>query len=138
MGSPAVKRPGPLTADPAKVADWKRRTARPLPLTSKQRREQDARRKSVRRAIIARDRVCQVAAIGQLHGYDVGPCQGVLSYGHRRKASQGGAYTMANGTAQCVAHNCALEQNADLARWAHCVGLVVRRGDAEWASLGQG
>lgn len=133
-----MKRPGPLRSNPATMADWRRRTTRPLPPQSDKRAGESEARRIVRLAVIARDRICQVHVIAQAQGRYVGPCSGPLTYGHRRKASQGGAYSMENGLAECVGHNCALEQNADLARWAHSVGLVVRRGDAEWASLGHG
>lgn len=86
--------------------------------------------------VLTRDRVCQVRVIGRATGYATPACRGPLTPHHRRKASQGGAYTVENLVAACAGCNGALEADADLARWAHSVGLVVRRGDAEWATLG--
>ncbi len=86
-------------------------------------------RVKVRAIVLARDRVCQLAAAGRAEGYAVGPCFGPLEVHERRKASQGGRYSEANGVAVCSAHNTALESDADLARFARRVGLVLLRGD---------
>lgn len=89
----------------------------------------------VRERVFARDRICQVYALGYT-AYAVGVCYGPPTFHHRRKASAGGGYTFENGRQVCLSHNEAMESDAGLARWAHSVGLVVRRGDDEWASLG--
>ena len=89
----------------------------------------------VREQVFARDRFCQVHHLGY-RSYAVGRCYGPLTPHHRRKASQGGAYSTENLVVACLAHNEALEADAGLARWAHSVGLVVRRGDPEWEGLG--
>jgi hypothetical protein len=91
---------------------------------------------AIRAVVIARDRVCQVAAMGRLNAYATPPCFGPLTPHHRRKASAGGRYSASNLVAVCAGCNGAMESDADLARWAHEVGLVVRRGDPEWAALG--
>lgn len=91
---------------------------------------------TTRAIVLARDRVCQVRVIGRATAYATPPCVGPLTPHHRRKASQGGGYTTANLVAVCRGCNGALEADADLARWAWSVGLVVRRGDDEWERLG--
>lgn len=89
----------------------------------------------IRERVFARDRFCQVYALGYTR-YAVGPCHGPMTPHHRRKASAGGGYSFENLVAACLHHNEAMESDAGLARWAHSVGLVVKRGDDEWASLG--
>lgn len=72
--------------------------------------------------------------------YRVPRCSGRLTFGHRRKASAGGAYVAANGWATCVSHQGWIEDQPDAARslggetpwW-----LVLREGDPEWTSLGR-
>ncbi len=56
-----------------------------------------------------------------------GRCMGDLTYQHRRKASQGGKYTVENGAALCAHHNTELEANPDLARLGVQLGLVLLR-----------
>lgn len=86
-------------------------------------------RAAVRRAVLERDRVCQLAGAGEASGYDVGRCYGRLEVHEVRKASQGGTYSEDNGRAVCSHHNSQLEADADLAAFARSVGLVLRRGD---------
>lgn len=63
-----------------------------------------------------------------------GSCWGGLTYQHRRKASQGGQYTVENGAALCAHHNTELEANADLAQLGVQLGLVLLAGDTlDWA-----
>lgn len=102
-------------------------------------RERDAAERTIERELVySRDRhACQVAVIGAATGYDVGRCFGHLTPHHRRKDGRGGAYTVANLVTACAHHNDQLEGDADLAAWAHGVGLVVRQGDPEWAALGR-
>ena len=97
---------------------------------SKRREAEQAERAIVRQRVFARDRwQCQVAERAQESGYDAGQCFGRLEMHERRKASQGGRYDEANGVTTCSHHNAQLEADADLARWARSVGLVLRRGD---------
>jgi hypothetical protein len=91
-----------------------------------------------RHLVFARDgHRCQVAVVAAATGRALGGCYGPLTPHHRRKASAGGAYRVPNLVTACSQHNDAMEADADLAAWAHTVGLVVRRGDPEWAELGQ-
>lgn len=122
----------PIHTDPAKVRSWRQRTAKRLPPMSARRQAELPERAVVREAVIRRDRTCQIAARGYLH-----TCWGPLTFHHRRKESDQGAYSMDNGAAVCAAGNDAMESDPDLARWARSVGLVVRRGDPEWESLGR-
>lgn len=80
------------------------------------------RREAVREAVYERDGGCLLAH----HS----PCHGSLTPHHRRKASQGGAYTVENVAALCVWHNDQLEADADLAAYGRSIGLVLRTGDA--------
>ncbi len=105
------------------------------PISDKKRAATDEHR-IVRLRVYARDGVCQVYAWGYGR-YAVGPCHGPMTPHHRRKASAAGSYTFENLVAVCQGHNEALESDADLAKWARTVGLVVREGDPEWASLGR-
>lgn len=96
-----------------------------------------AERTVTRELVFARDRhTCQVVAAGAATNYAVGRCYGPLTPHHRRKEGQGGAYNLDNLRAACSFHNDQLEADANLAAWAHGVGLVVRRGDPEWEALG--
>lgn len=56
-----------------------------------------------------------------------GRCYGPLTPHHRRKASQGGGYTLANLRTLCSHHNDLLESRADVAAIGEELGLVVRR-----------
>jgi hypothetical protein len=94
--------------------------------------QRDPERDRVREAVFTRDgHACQVAPLA------TDGCFGGLTYGHRRKEGQGGGYTLANGSTQCAHHNTQLEADADLARRARAAGIVVRRGDPEFDTLGQ-
>lgn len=113
------------------------RTSRLSP-RSKAKERKLAERSITRELVYARDRHrCQVAVLGAATAHDVGPCYGHPTPHHRRKDGQGGGYTMANLVTACAHHNDEMEADADLARWAHGVGLVVRSGDPEWAALGR-
>lgn len=85
----------------------------------------------IRQAVFDRDGRCLLA---DLPG--AGRCFGHITVHHRRKAGQGGAYTMANLVSGCSHHNDELEADADLAAVAREWGFVVRRGDPEWENLG--
>lgn len=65
-------------------------------------------------------------------------CRGRADCIHeRRKRSQQGSMTKrANLVPLCWWCNQAIESDADIARFAHEVGLVVKRGDPGWAELG--
>lgn len=74
-----------------------------------------------------------VAAVRSIAG-----CRGRADCVHeRRKRGQGGSMTnRANLAVLCAPCNTLIENDADVARLAHEVGLVVRRGDPEWEELG--
>lgn len=65
-------------------------------------------------------------------------CRGRADCVHeRRKRGRGGSMTKrANLRTLCSPCNNIIESDADVARFAHEVGLVVRRGDPEWEELG--
>lgn len=88
------------------------------------------RRSKVREQVFARAGYrCELAGHGE--------CFGPLTFHHRRKASAGGGYTVANGSSLCGSHNDRLEADADLAAFARSVGLVVRHGDDGFDLLGE-
>lgn len=98
------------------------RRTRLRPISDK-RRNEAATHAEIRESVFARDgHRCQIAKID-----GAGECFGPLTYHHVLKASQGGAYTVANGLTACAAHN---EMVEDRPYWAHAHGLVKRRGDA--------
>lgn len=125
-----LKRTASLTRTPMS------QNRKPLAPRSQKRTDELPGRRLVRAEVLVRDRVCQVRVIGSATAFAVGRCFGPLTPHHRRKEGRGGAYTLENLVAVCAHHNGALEADADLARWAHSVGLVVKQGDAEWAKLG--
>lgn len=86
---------------------------------------------AIREAVFERDRYCRLA-----HLPGAGPCFGYPTPHHRRKAGQGGSYSMANLIAACAGHNDRLEENVVMARAARAEGLVVRRGDDDWEICG--
>jgi 5-methylcytosine-specific restriction endonuclease McrA len=122
-----MDRSRPLRSDPDKVRAWR---ARSRPLRSKGRGKMTAdEKRPIREAVFARDmHRCQLA--------DLGGCFGGLTPHHRRKASQGGGYTVENLVSLCAHHNDELEADADLASLARERGLVVRRDDTAWETLG--
>lgn len=89
--------------------------------------------RAIRAAVFARDGRCMLA-----HLPHAGNCGGHPTPHHRRKASQGGGYTLANLVAACSVHNDRLEENADMAAAARVEGLVLREthGDPEWEACG--
>lgn len=92
---------------------WKRRTP-----------TENRERAVVREAVFTRDGCCVLRGVegaGQCFGSPFTPH-------HRRKASQGGAYTVDNLVTLCAHHNDELEANADLAAIGVALGLVIRRG----------
>ena len=108
-------------------------TLRPM---SRKRRAELPERAKVRHEVFARDGFrCQVAP----HGLELDPphrpCFGHLTVHHRRKASQGGGYTLANLVSACCHHNDLIEADAEFAHWAWSVGFVVLRGDPGWEEL---
>ncbi len=88
----------------------RRGLSRPKRLTSAE--------KAVRAAVFDRDGGCLLA--------DYSPCFGPLTPHHRKKASQGGKYTLDNLAALCSHHNGLIESDADCAAHATAVGLVLR------------
>lgn len=95
-------------------------------VSAKRRRQLEQEdRPTIRRAVFERDRwTCQLERVE-----GAGACFGGLTYQHRRKESQGGAYTVDNGVTLCAGHNTRIEAEADLARIARQRGLVLRAGD---------
>lgn len=87
--------------------------------------------RETREQVYERDGRCTLA-----HLPHAGPCGGYPTPHHRRKAGQGGAYTLTNLVAACSVHNDRLEENADMAKAARVEGLVVRRGDPDWDLCG--
>ncbi|HJV08638.1 MAG TPA: HNH endonuclease signature motif containing protein, partial [Acidimicrobiales bacterium] len=86
----------------------------------------DARRRgqdAIRAQVFDRDAYrCQLRDVA-----GAGRCYGPLTPHHRRKASQGGGYTLANLVTLCRHHNDQLEARADVAALGEQLGLVVRR-----------
>lgn len=97
--------------------------SRRTPLRAKRLPQPELRRRAlVRAAVFARDgHQCRLADVA-----GAGPCWGGLTYQHRRKAGQGGPYTVENGATLCAHHNTQLEADADLARLGVQLGLVLR------------
>jgi len=97
------------------------------PLGAK-RRAQRSERDEVRTAVFDRDGwECRLATL------DYGRCRGPLTPHHLRKASAGGAYSVANLVALCAHHNTFVEDFPDIGRR---IRLVVREGDRDWDALG--
>lgn len=96
-----------------------RRAVGLAPMSAKARAERDDH-DLVRRAVFDRDRGCLLA---QHWGHR---CMGPLTVHHTLKASQGGAYDLANLVALCAHGNDWVE---DHPRDAWTLGLVLRRGD---------
>lgn len=86
------------------------------------------RRKLIRQQVFARDGGCKLAGHGR--------CFGDLTPHHRRKASEGGGYTMLNLVSLCAHHNDQLEADAKLAKTARFYGLVLLHGDPGYDQLG--
>src|SRR5687767_4128374 len=68
----------------------------------------------------------------------IADCEGRADCVHeRRRRSQGGSLTKrVNLATLCSPCNNLIESDADVAAFAHRVGLVVRRGDPEWEEMG--
>jgi 5-methylcytosine-specific restriction endonuclease McrA len=89
---------------------------------SKKRARENRGHAAIREAVFERDGYrCQLGHWS--------PCFGPLTPHHRRKASQGGRYTLENLTALCSSHNDQLEADPVLAAYARSIGLVLRRED---------
>jgi 5-methylcytosine-specific restriction endonuclease McrA len=100
---------------------------------SRKRRAELPERAKVRDEVFARDgHACRLQHFPESL---VPPCFGHLTPHHRRRASQGGGYTMANLISACSFHNDLLEADADFAAWARALGFVVLRGDPGWEEL---
>lgn len=137
-------------SSPEKIREWQRRSkpldrtkgldrgeralagshsklrAKPLPDDERERRRQ------VRREVWIRDGRCLLYLVP-----GAGDCFGGPTYHHRRKDGQGGAYTVENGATLCAGHNTAVESDADVAKIAEALDLVVRRGHPEYEALGR-
>ncbi len=79
------------------------------------------RRRVVKEAVFRRDGGC-ILRDGRW-----GPCYGILTVHHLKKASQGGAYDEANLVALCARHNGKVEDEPTM---AHAMGLVVKSWEA--------
>lgn len=121
-----MRRSGPLRSDPEKVRAWR---ARSKPLASKPKARTGGER-AIRSKVLRRDGRCLIADV------DHRPCFGPLTPHHKRKESQGGAYSMENLVAACSFHNDEIEADADLAARCRFAGFVIRRGDPGWDRLG--
>lgn len=92
----------------------------------------DEGKPAVREAVFARDRHrCLLSRARDTWG----PCMGVLTPHHLRKAGQGGAYHVDVLVTLCACHNDMVE---DRPTDAHALGLVCREGetvDGCWAKL---
>lgn len=122
-----------LRSDPQKAAEWTQRSRGSLRSRSRQKEAERRTEAEVRAMVFARDRSCV------LHKWfllDLPPCFGVLTPHHRRKASAGGGYSMANLQTLCAFHNTDVEDRPAFYR-EHFPWLVVREGDEEWESLGR-
>ena len=84
----------------------------------------------MREMVFARDRGCVLRSDPEHR------CLGVMTPHHRRKASAGGAYSMANLVAICSTGNSDIEDRPAYYR-ERFPELVVREGDAEYGSLGR-
>ena len=99
------------------------RRSRINPMSAK-RRASLAARAEVKRLVHERDGWrCLLSTVPQ-----AGPCFGRLEMHEVVKASQASnTYSVENGRSLCSSHNSRLESDADLARLAVELGLVVRR-----------
>lgn len=127
-----------LASNPDKIREWQDRSRdrarereRSTPQGPNRLTTDEA---EVRRQVFARDGRCVLRD----HGDVAGRCWGQWSFHHRRKASDQGAYVVANGLTLCIGHNRWVEDEPDLARDLDVTpSLVVRQGDPEWESLGK-
>jgi hypothetical protein len=140
-----------LERDPAKARAWEQRSreraaerarAKPrkrLPAKSERKAAAAPDEAKVREAVYARDRGCQLAhLVGQRDsaGTEVPRCHGPRTPHHRRKAIEGGAYSVANRVELCLGHNGWVEDEPDAAAELAPL-LVMRSGDAGYAQLGR-
>lgn len=99
----------------------------PLAPVSKRKQAAAAAERRVRLEVFDRDgHRCRLAGVE-----GCGPCFGRLTFHHRRKAGQGGAYSVANGAALCAGHNDLIEADARVAKIARRLGLVLLRTDSD-------
>ena len=126
-----MKRRSRLTSDPQKAREWAQRSRGSLSARSRQKEAERATERQIREQVFARDRRCVLAVVDPSHR-----CRGPLTPHHRRKASSGGAYSMANLITVCAGGNGDIEDRPAYYRH-HFPFLVVREGDAEWESLGR-
>jgi hypothetical protein len=123
-----VKRPGEITVNREKALAWRQRSRQAL----KPKRHPSTER-AVRTAVFERDGWQCALANGLTY------CDGPLNFHHRRKASAGGAYSIANGLTLCQLHNGRVEDEP----WDYedrvidGRHVVVRERDPEWTSLGR-
>lgn len=119
-----------LTSDPQKAREWEQRSRGSLHGRSRSKEAQRRTDALIREQVFARDRGC---VLRMIEGTD---CYGPMTPHHRRKASSGGAYSLANLVTLCLGHNGAVEDHpADYRE--RFPFLVVREGDTEFESLGR-
>lgn len=119
-----------LTSDPQKAREWEQKSRRSLGARSAKKAAERATEAETRLRVFQRDRGCVLA------GLDDTRCLGAMTPHHRRKASAGGAYSLANLITLCAWHNGAVEDHPALYR-ERFPFLVVREGDEEYESLGR-
>ena len=119
-----------LTSDPQKAREWEQRSRGSLHARSRSKEAERRMEAQVREMVFARDRGCVLRSDPEHR------CLGVMTPHHRRKASSGGAYSMANLITLCSFHNGDVEDRPAYYR-ERFPELVVREGDAEYESLGR-
>ena len=120
-----------LTSDPQKAREWQERSRGSLRSRGRQKEAERAAERAIRERVFARDRRCVLDVVDPSH-----KCNGPLTPHHRRKASSGGAYSMANLISVCASGTGDIEDRPAYYRH-HFPFLVVREGDAEFESLGR-
>lgn len=119
-----------LTSDPQKAREWEQRSRGSLGGRSRSKEAERRTEAHVREQVFARDRGCVLRMVEGMS------CFGHMTPHHRRKASSGGAYSMANLITLCVSHNGQVEDEPALYR-ERFPYLIVRECDEEWESLGR-
>lgn len=119
-----------LTSDPQKAREWEQRSRGSLGGRSRQKEAERRTEAHIREQVFARDRGCVLRDDPEHR------CFGPMTPHHRRKASSGGAYSMANLITICSTGNSDIEDRPAYYRERHPF-LVVRESDPEFESLGR-
>lgn len=119
-----------LASDPQKAREWEQRSRGSLHARSRSKEAERRQEAQVRQMVFARDGGCVLRSDPEHR------CLGVMTPHHRRKASAGGAYSMANLVTCCAGLNGDIEDRPAYyrERFPH---LVVREGDETFESLGR-